>query len=129
MIVYMVTSGEYSSYRVEGLFINKILAERFANDHYGDVEEMTVLDQLPTRVPRHWAGVELLQYGTIKPLRYWVSDDEWSHQITEEEREHTEYRPAKRGYIGWIRAVAETRERATELLKAKIREVVENERT
>lgn len=61
MKVYIITSGEYSDYHIEGVFLDKKKAEAFSKkastDHYGanyDIEEFDTDDEMDmSRLPYH----------------------------------------------------------------------------
>lgn len=73
--VYIVTSGEYSDYRIEAVFTDKALAERHAERLSGSVETCALLTRKPVKrrvysVAVNEAGEEVNRYEQL----------EWSYE-------------------------------------------------
>lgn len=48
--VYIVTSGQYSDYGIEAVFVDRDLAEQFAAKCDGTVQDWDILRQVPKRI-------------------------------------------------------------------------------
>lgn len=65
--IYLVTSGEYSDYCVEGVFSSEKLAKEFAVKSGGEIEPWVLDERSVDRNCHYWLAVLHLATGNLSP--------------------------------------------------------------
>lgn len=62
--IYVVTSGDYSDYHIDGVFTDKAMAELFAKKDYDrNIEEFTANDECLMQPEWYWVGIPMCENG------------------------------------------------------------------
>lgn len=117
MTIYIVTSGAYSDYSIDAVFLDRALADEYCRldkerDSYDParVEEWDVSDSVPSLTS--YITIEVDYQGTAKEYPRTV----WEDDLPEHAPEYAVYRSWLNGFSVWGRDVERVRAIAAELV-------------
>ncbi|MFE5159105.1 hypothetical protein ACFRNT_11335 [Streptomyces sp. NPDC056697] len=85
-IAYVVTSGEYSDYRIRGVFLDELSARKYADELNRSASDVQV-EEHPARGPEFTAGRDLSLWTRID-ARTGDIEREWSSESARDASEH-----------------------------------------